>query len=129
MPFLDLNNVNWSPSPRKIEFGADMLIADIAITKNETLTIFTTKEGVDILKTSKTDIHSELVDWALPLTKLNETIKEIEALCLARNLTGAKKLVETIPLMIVELNQSIYTMIETEIALEKKIADYKGVKK
>lgn len=38
---------NWNPSPVKVEFGAGMVMTDIAIDKDHTLTMYTEKEMVD----------------------------------------------------------------------------------
>lgn len=126
MPLLDLNNVSWAPSPTKVSFGVDMLMADVAITKDETLTIYTTKEGVDIINGGKRDIYTQLIDYAPPLIKMQKQIKEIEDLCVSRNLAAAKKLVESLPLLVVELNQAIYTMQTVDRAIVDSQLQFKA---
>lgn len=41
--------ITWQPSPSKIQFGADMVIADIGIDKDHTLTIFCEEESKDVV--------------------------------------------------------------------------------
>lgn len=35
-----LRNLAWSPAPRKVEWGDGMLVADVALTTDETLTLY-----------------------------------------------------------------------------------------
>ena len=37
----------WDHSPTKIEFGADMVITDVGIDKDHTLTLFTEQKMID----------------------------------------------------------------------------------
>jgi soluble cytochrome b562 len=113
MPSLDLDNLSWTESPRKIEFGADMVIADVAITQNETLTLFTTKEGMELIKGSKFDKYTDIVDYAHPLIAIQKTLKEVDELCNNNSLKEAKKLVESLPIVLKELQQNLNKMIET----------------
>ena len=41
--------INWFKSPRRTDFGQGMVIADIALTKDHTLTIYCEEEVVDLV--------------------------------------------------------------------------------
>ena len=112
MPSLDLDNLSWTEAPRKIEFGADIVIADVAITQNETLTLFTTKEGMELIKGSKFDKYTDIVDYAHPLIAIQKTLKEIDELCGSNGLKEAKKLVESLPIVLKELHSNLTKMIQ-----------------
>ena len=42
--------MNWQPAPQKIQFGPEMVIADIALDKDHTLTLFCEKEMISIVE-------------------------------------------------------------------------------
>jgi len=60
MRYLPLDNIKWRTSPTKTEFGDGMVSADITIGKDETLTIYTTKEGAQIIKDGLLDKYSDI---------------------------------------------------------------------
>jgi len=119
MVSLDLSRLKWSDSPNHVDFNAGIVMADVAINKNETLTLYTTEEGAELIKQGKLDLYSDLVDYAHPMIRMQALLKSIEQACLDGDLEDARCMANNMTPLTMELSNNLTKMMTTR--LEKSL--------
>ncbi len=79
---LSIKDSKWFPAPRTITFGHDMMIADISITKDETLSIHCHKNGlaqIEDFENSEwlTTAHMLCTDFGIPQGHISDRMKQL----------------------------------------------------
>jgi len=91
-----------------------MLSAKVAINETEKITLICSKEGTEILANEKSPFVDDIVDYALPLIRLEKQVNSLSDMCLHKKFTEAMEVLEGLTLETHKLHYYLSQTIKKE---------------